>query len=89
MGLDTRAMGVGYPGRGTASPDETACLMCPASKKPEVEWLGDADPDLAVLSVLTERRAHERELRTTRGLGRRWSWSEYLGHGEPSIPLVP
>ena len=67
---------------------KSACFMCPASKKPEVEWLADTHPDLAALSVLMERRAHERGLTTMRGLGRRWSWSEYLGHGDPSIPLV-
>jgi hypothetical protein len=67
---------------------KSACFMCPVWKKPEVEWLADAHPDLTALSVLMERRAHERGLTTTRGLGRRWSWSEYLRHGDPSIPLV-
>ena len=41
-------------------------------------------PDLTDLAVDMERRAHARGLRTTRGLGRRWSWAEYLGHGDPA-----
>ena len=73
---------------GLPLPMKSACFMCPASKKPEVEWLADTHPDLTAISMLMERRAHERGLTTTRGLGRRWSWSEYLGHGDPSRPIL-
>ncbi len=71
---------------GLPLPMKSACFMCPASKKDEVNWLASNHPDLASLSVEMERRAHRRGLTTTRGLGRRWSWSEYLGHGDPSAP---
>lgn len=65
---------------------KSACFMRPASKKDEVNSLAANHPDLASLSVEMERRAHRRGLMTTRGLGRRWSWSDYLGHGDPSVP---
>jgi len=71
---------------GLPVPPKSACFMCPASKKPEVEWLARAHPDLTDIAVLMEQRAHARGLTTTRGLGRRWSWSEYLGLGDPALP---
>jgi hypothetical protein len=71
---------------GLPLPIKSACLMCPASKKSEVDWLHRSHPDLADLSIEMERRAHARGLRTTRGLGRRWSWAEFLGHGDRVVP---
>ena len=68
---------------GLPLPMKSACWMCPASKKHEVDWLNTTHPDLAALSIEMERRAHQRGLTSTQGLGRRWSWSEYLGHGDP------
>ena len=70
---------------GLPLPMKSACWMCPASKKHEVEWLGATHPDLATLSIEMERRAHQRGLTSTQGLGRRWSWSQYLGYGDPPI----
>jgi hypothetical protein len=52
--------------------------MCPASKKHEVDRLAQQHPDLVAISIEMERRAIERGLTTTRGLGRNWSWSRYL-----------
>ena len=69
---------------GLPAPIKSACFMCPASKKAEVDWLARMHPDLTELSIEMERRAHARGLTTTRGLGRRWSWSEFLGHGDPA-----
>jgi hypothetical protein len=37
------------------------------------------------ISIGLERRVHRRGLITTRGLGRRWSWSEFLGAGDPAL----
>jgi hypothetical protein len=73
-------------GEGLPLPMKSACWMCPASKKPEVEWLATAHPNLADIAMMMERLAHARGLTTTRGLGRRWSWSEFLCHGSPSAP---
>jgi hypothetical protein len=61
--------------------------MSPASKRPEVNWLAQTDPDLAETAMAMERLAHERGLTTTLGLGRRWSWSAYLGHADPAVVL--
>ncbi|MCB8882930.1 phosphoadenosine phosphosulfate reductase [Acidisoma cellulosilytica] len=72
---------------GLSAPVKSACWMCPASKRAEVDWLAAEHPDLADAAIEMERRAHARGLRTTQGLGRRWSWSEHLGLGNPR-PLV-
>ena len=72
---------------GLPVPVKSACWMCPASKRAEVDWLAGEHPDLAEAAIEMERRAHARGLRTTQGLGRRWSWSEHLGLGDPR-PLV-
>lgn len=71
---------------GLPLPVKSACFMCPASKKHEVDRLAAEHPGLAAVAVEMERRAHGRGLTTTRGLGRRWSWSEHLGHGDPAAP---
>ena len=74
---------------GLPLPLKSACFMCPASKKHEVDWLAAEHPDLAALAVAMERRAHRRGLTSTRGLGRRWSWSQHLGHGDPALSPDP
>lgn len=70
---------------GLPVPMKSACWMCPASKKHEIDWLDATHAELAALSVEMERRAHQRGLTRTHGLGRRWSWSEYLGQGDPRV----
>jgi hypothetical protein len=76
---------------GLPLPVKSACWMCPASKRDEVNRLAATHPDLAQAAIEMERRAHARGLTTTQGLGRRWSWSEHLGFGAPrshsAIPL--
>lgn len=71
---------------GLPLPVKSACWMCPASKRSEVDWLAVTHPDLARTAIEMERRAHARGLTTTQGLGRRWSWTEYLGCGDPRHP---
>jgi len=68
---------------GLPLPVKSACWMCPASKRDEVAWLAATHPDLTEAAIEMERRAHARGLTTTQGLGRRWSWSEHLGFGDP------
>ena len=67
-------------------PLKSACWMCPASKRSEVDWLAITHPDLARAAIEMERSAHARGLTTTQGLGRRWSWTEHLGCGDPRHP---
>lgn len=68
---------------GLPLPVKSACWMCPASKRDEVDWLAATHPVLAHAAIEMERHAHARGLTTTQGLGRRWSWSEHLGFGDP------
>jgi hypothetical protein len=63
---------------GLPVPVKSACFMCPASKKFELDWLREHHPDLADIAIDLERGAKERGLRTVKGLGRNWSWEEYL-----------
>lgn len=94
-GVDSTAMLIGLRDRrvpiavileeGLPLPMKSACWMCPAPKKPEVDWLAQTHPDLAEMAMVVERLAHEPGLTTTRGLGRRWSWSEYLDQGDPAV----
>jgi hypothetical protein len=73
---------------GLPIPVKSACWMCPASKRDEVNWLAATHPDLAEAAIEMERCAHARSLTTTQGLGRRWSWSEFLGCGDPRSATV-
>lgn len=63
---------------GLPVPLKSACFMCPASKKGEVQWLSANHPDLVRVAQDMEAKAHERGLRTVRGLGRSWSWTAFL-----------
>lgn len=66
-----RAAGLPVPGK-------SACFMCPASKKHEVDTLSEESPDLTLKARELETRAHQRGLKTVKGLGRNWSWTDYL-----------
>src|SRR5262245_7813827 len=58
---------------GLPVPGKSACFMCPASKKPEVDHLAEQNPDLARKAMTLETRAHKRGLKTVKGLERNWS----------------
>ena len=73
---------------GLPLPVKSACWMCPASKRDAGNWLAATHPDLAQAAIEMERRAFPRGLTTIQGLGRRWSWSEHLGFGDPRSPSV-
>lgn len=59
-------------------PIKSACWMCPASKKAEIDWMARFHPENAERAALMEAKAAARGLRTTRGLGRSFNWTEYL-----------
>ena len=63
---------------GLAPIPKSACWFCPASKPAEVDWLARHHPDLAAEAVEMEHRARTRGLRTVKGLGRNWSWTDRL-----------
>lgn len=63
---------------GLQVPMKSACFMCPASKLHELDWLQDNHPELTKKVIYLEQRAHERGLRTVKGLGRKFSWTEHF-----------
>jgi hypothetical protein len=63
---------------GLPVPVKSACWFCPAMKKAEVDWLAENHPELAAKAIEMEQRAQARGLKTIKGLGRSWSWAEYL-----------
>lgn len=66
-------------------PMKSACWMCPASKKPEIDWLSRFHPELADKARLMETKAHQRGLRTIAGLGRSYSWTDHLNPAMPPL----
>jgi hypothetical protein len=71
---------------GLPVPMKSACWFCPASKKPEIIWLQEHHPDLLERALSIERNARE-GLKTVKGLGRSYSWEEYL-RGLEDLPLL-
>lgn len=64
---------------GLPLPMKSACWFCPASKKPEVDWLAAEHPDLFARAIAMEdlARSGKHGLASTKGLGRNWSWRAY------------
>lgn len=56
-------------------PDKSACFFCPNRKKHEIKKLAREEPCLFERAVAIERNA---ELVTIKGLGRRFSWEQYV-----------
>jgi hypothetical protein len=62
---------------GLPVPVKSACFFCPASKKPEILWLGEHHPDLLQRALEIERNA-QAKLTSVKGLGRSYSWESFL-----------
>lgn len=60
---------------GLPVPSKSACFMCPASKKWEIEQLAATDPDLFLRALQLEHNAAARS-RTMKGLGRSFAWRD-------------
>lgn len=73
---------------------KSACFFCPSMKKPEILEMAEKHPELMARAIQMEERA---ELITVKGLGRRFSWKEFLEADaekrkeltEREIPEVP
>jgi len=63
---------------GLPVPVKSACFHCPASKLAEIDWLAKFQPELAEKAKAMEAGAHARGLKTIKGLGRKFSWTDYL-----------
>jgi hypothetical protein len=73
---------------GLPQPGKSACFMCPASKPAEVLHLLNAEPEKLALALKIEAGALLKTARTGRaattvGLGRTWSWRQYLESNAP------
>jgi hypothetical protein len=72
---------------GLPVPLKSACWFCPASKRQEVLWLRQRHPDLLGRALAVEDNARPK-LTSVKGLGRSFSWREYLA-GLDDLPLFP
>ncbi|HEX5271800.1 MAG TPA: hypothetical protein VFW33_14985 [Gemmataceae bacterium] len=62
---------------GLPVPMKSACFFCPASKKHEIVWLQQHHPELLERALEIERNARD-GLTSVKGLGRSFSWEDYL-----------
>lgn len=66
---------------GLPVPMKSACYFCPSSKAHEVIWLRDNHPELFADAIAMEKQAepyHAELGGRTKGLGRRWAWSDLI-----------
>lgn len=63
---------------GVPVPEKSCCFFCPAMKKDEIREQATRYPDLHRRAVALEHRAMtgKHDMKTTKGLGRRFAWSE-------------
>lgn len=66
---------------GIEVPPKSSCFFCPAMKKPEILAMQKNHPDLMKRALAIESNA---VTHTVKGLGRRWSWSDFLKQEMPS-----
>lgn len=69
---------------GLPLPGKSSCVMCPSTKKHEILTMAREEPEEMAKALLVEDTARASgELRTVKGLGRSFSWREFLeGSGE-------
>jgi len=71
---------------GLPNPGKSACFFCPASKKSEIRELHRLYPELSQRAIEMERNA---ELTTVKGLGRHFSWENFLKADDAQGKLFP
>jgi hypothetical protein len=86
-GLDREACKSVIRNAGLPVPPKSACFMCPARKEAEVHDMALNHSDLASMAALLEVNAKigKHGLKSTKGLGRRWSWLERLSDADPAF----
>jgi hypothetical protein len=70
---------------GLPVPPRSSCFYCPAMKKAEIVELRERHPELLERALAIERNARS-GLRTVRGLGRSFSWTDFLARAD-DLPL--
>ena len=86
-GMDRAACERSIRAAGLPVPVKSACWFCPASKKKEIVWLREHHPDLLERALALEANAQP-NLTSVVGLGRSFSWSEFLTDLDDT-PLFP
>jgi hypothetical protein len=70
---------------GLPVPMKSACFFCPASKRQEILWLREHHPELLQRALDIESNA-EANLTSVKGLGRSFSWRQFLNQID-DLPL--
>jgi len=86
-GMDRSACERSIREAGLPVPMKSACFFCPASKKAEIVALRQRHPDLLARALAIERTAQPK-LTSVVGLGRSFSWADFLDRID-DIPLFP
>ena len=68
-------------------PGKSSCYFCPASTKPEIDELKAKHPALYARALAMEDNAMD-NLKSVKGLGRRFSWREYSTTKEPAVEMA-
>ena len=70
---------------GLSLPGKSACFHCPSTKKHEIDRMAVEEPEMLARALAIEDKAlASGELRTVKGLGRSYSWREYLEGKDPT-----
>ena len=71
---------------GLPLPGKSSCFFCPSMKKPEIKELKRNHPELFDRAVALEENAKD-NLLTVKGLGRDWSWKNYMEWEDSQIGM--
>lgn len=73
---------------GLTQPGKSACFFCPSTTKPELQELMHRYPDLMERAIAMEDKARP-SFTNIKGLGRNFSWREWLEADEAQRKLLP
>lgn len=71
---------------GLPQPGKSACFFCPSSKPHEIKRLQLEHPDLLARALAMEANAFE-NLTSVKGLGRSWSWTDFIKFNDAQIDM--
>lgn len=71
---------------GLPLPGKSSCFFCPSMKKQEIRDLRKNHPDLFDRAITIEENAKD-NLLTVKGLGRNWSWKNFIEVEESQIGM--
>lgn len=83
FGLDREGCVATIQRHGWPMPPKSSCFFCPAMRKAEIKDLAATHPDLVRRALAIEDNA---VTHTVKGLGRSWSWRDFLTSQGVSFP---